>query len=274
MPTRGTISYETHLALRNNMGGVAHAVLFAARQPIVQARNGLARAALDAAAAHGFNFTPREMFVLWADDDAWWIPETVPVMLKAMRELPKIDALFGKFGVRAPYGKIVALRDADDPESFPREGVDCENGEIVQIERAGFHFVLMRLSLLKRVGPDPFALLSDQGVGEDYVFCDRAIAAGATLAVGMGLPVFHLDPSDGTAYLPGMPAMIMDGNRICNMSTDHATADGRIKTAEKREYGGLAKMEELYAETDRIIAGRAIEIEQRRAVFASKGAAQ
>jgi len=272
MPTRGTISYETSLALDANMGGVKHRKLIVARKPIVEARNALARFALEAIERGNlFEFVPREYFCLWVDDDAWWPADVVPMMLRAMRELPGLDALFGKFGARLPYSKPFAWRDADDPESFPKENLDCKPADLVQIESAGFHFVMMRSSLLRRVGPNPFDILTNDAgktMGEDASFCSRAIAASAKLGVGMGFPIFHVDPLDGTGYLPGMPAAMMDGNVVRILTVEHAIPHGSLKSGELRKYGEEidARMEEAAAYIDELTA----EMQRRRALFTGK----
>lgn len=271
MPTRGTICYETHLALTNNLRGVKHGVCMVARKPVVEARNTLARYALEQAKANPFDFTPRETFALWIDDDAWWVPETVPIMLKAMRELPALDALFGRFSTRLPYSSVIAFRDADDDNSFPKESVDCQPSEIVPIEDGGFHFVLMRISLLERIGPNPFDIPAGEQCSEDRAFCRRAVAIGAKLGVGMGFPIVHVDPKDGVGYLPGMPPMLVDGNAVHAMSINHAGPDGHTKTAEEREYGADLRTTEAYAHADRIREEREREVEQRRAVSAGGG---
>ena len=272
MPTRGTISYETCLALDANMGGVQHRKLIVARKPVAEARNDLARFALEAIERGDlFEFVPREYFCLWVDDDAWWPPDVVPMMLRAMRELPGIDALFGKFGPRLPFSKIYAWRDADDPESFPKENVDCKPADIVQIESAGFHFVMMRLSLLRRVGPNPFDILKNdngQAMGEDSSFCARAIAAGAKLGVGMGFPVLHIDPIDGAAYVPGMPAMMMDGNNVRKLTIEHALPGGSLKTGEHRKYG--EELDGAMEETAAFGAELVAEMQRRRTLYTGK----
>ena len=235
MPTRGQICYETQTAIEQNMGGVKFAKIMAARKPVIEARNQLAKKALEVARQNPFPFSPREWFALWVDDDAYFMPGSVSMMLQCMQELRSIDALFGKFGARVPYSKVHAWRKADDSESYPKEGIDCGGGEVVDIERAGFHFVSMRMSLLERVGPNPFDIPTGSQIGEDFAFCDRAIAVGARLAVGMGMPIFHLDPADGSAFVPGMAQMLVDGNQVHPLG----------QTSDVRKYGsGIDEMSE------------------------------
>ena len=264
MPTRGTISVETYHSLQRGFANIPHVIAAGARKDIVTARNLLAKMAVDAISKNPIRQPVRETFALWVDDDAWWAPETVSVMLQAMQQLPMLDALFGKFGTRMPGSKVLAWRDRDDMESFAREFVDCKQGEVVPIERAGFHFVLMRLRLLQKLGPDPFTPPTDESgtfvQGEDMAFCDRAIDAGAKLAVGMGMPIVHVDPRDGAGYLPGMPQMYMDGDfaRVIEV------APGAI-----RSYGeGLPAVKAV----DGSQLNLADDLVKRRALFATGGA--
>lgn len=261
-PTRGQICYETQIAIEQNMQGVKFAKVMVGRKPVVEARNILAKCALEFPARNGFDFTPREWFVLWADDDAWWQPGSLQAMLSCMRDFKQIDALFAWFGGRVPYSIPFAYQRKDDGESYPKPGIDCNLGDVVPIERAGFHFVIMRLSLLERVGENPFDIPpgSENNVTEDFAFCDRARDVGACLAVGTQMPVFHVDPRDGTAYLPGMPSMRMDNNSVRPLSFEHPTSSG-VGVIEKRTYGVEidGRIEESIAE----------EMEQRRAISAA-----
>jgi len=236
MATRGQISFETHMALTYNMSGFKHVETIVARKPIVDARNALAHSSLSLRADNPLDFIPREWFVLWVDDDAWWRAGTVEVMLRALREYSHVDALFGNFSSRTPYSHALAWRSRHDNESYPKPGVDCSPGDVVSIERAGFHFVLMRLSLLERIGKDPFTVPDGEEIGEDFAFCDRAKFVGANLAVGMGMPIVHVDARNGAAYIPGMPAMMMDGNSVKALTVEHGVPGGRIR-AEARKYG-------------------------------------
>lgn len=237
-PTRGTICYETLLSLDQNTGVANRRLLRIARKPVDEARNLLARYALEAIAdGHLFDFTPRETFILWLDDDAWLPPGLVPSMMRCLAEPAhhSIDALFGWFCIRQPYASPAAWRDVADAQSYPKMGVDCHFGALVDIQCAGFHCVLMRPRLLERIGPDPFAILP--GYSEDFAFCKRARDAGARLMVGTGFPVPHVDPRDGTTYMVGQPAGIIIGNEVRAFSVEHLGASGTLKAPEQRQYG-------------------------------------
>lgn len=249
MPTRGSVSVETLLSIEHNMGGVKHAVLRIARKPVAMARNMLAQRALEVVKENPFDFTPRETFILWVDDDAWLPPGLVPTMISAMRDLHRLDALFAWFCTRMPYAEPVAYRRFDDMESFPKLGIDCQHGDVVPIEMAGFHTVLMRARLLEKIGPEPFTPISEQTDSEDWAFCRRAKAIGALMAVGTSLPSVHVDPRDGTGYAVGMPAGMMDGNSMRALSIEHLSGTGSIKTGENRKYG-LDAVETASAKAD------------------------
>lgn len=270
IPTRGAVSVETLLSLEYNMGGIKHAIIRVARKPVAEARSILAKTALECIASNPFPFTPRETFILWVDDDAWLPPGLVPQMVQAMNDprLAKLDALFAWFCARAPYAKPVAYRNLADSESFPKVGLDCKNGDVVPIEMAGFHTVIMRRRLLERIGPDPFTPSPDGNEGEDGAFCRRAKAIGALMAVGTALPSVHVDPRDGTCYMPGMPPGMMDGNSMRSLNTEHLSGSGAVKTREIRGYG-LDAVESAVAKADaEVQTALRYEMEQRRAISA------
>lgn len=270
LPTRGAVSVETLLSLEHNMGGIKHAIIRVARKPVAEARNILAKTALECIASNPFPFTPRETFVLWTDDDAWLPPGLVPQMMQAMREpaLAHLDALFAWFCTRRPYAKPVAYRNIDDQGSFPKINVDCNHGDIVPIEAAGFHTVLMRPRLLQRIGADPFTPSPDRVESEDWAFCRRAKAIGALMAVGTALLSAHVDTRDGTGYMVGMPAGLMDGNAMRVLGTEHLNGTGAVKTAAQRGYGlDAVELASARAEAE-VRTALQHEIEQRRAISA------
>lgn len=237
IPTRGEICHETLLSIEHNLGGIKHCVIRAARKPVAEARNILAKTVLEQAALNPFPFTPREIFALWIDADAWLPPNLVPTMLHCMRELPMLDALFAWFCTRAPYSKPVAFRAMNDEESYPKIGMDCKNGDVVAIEAAGFHTVMMRVRLLERIGENPFTPNLGYEEGQDWTFCRRAKMIGARMAVGTALVSVHVDPRDGMAYVPGMPAGLMDNNCVRMLSTEHMAANSAVKSGQDRQYG-------------------------------------
>lgn len=122
MPTRGTVSHETLQSIEHNMDGVKYAVIRVARKPVAEARNLLAKTALEQIPKNPFPFTPRETLLLWLDDDCWLPPGLVKNMINCMRDCPKLDALFAWFCARMPMGPPVAYRNIDDREASRRLG--------------------------------------------------------------------------------------------------------------------------------------------------------
>ena len=269
MPTRGAVSHETILSIEQNLGGIKYALVRVARKPVAEARNLLAKTALDCIASNPFPFVPRETLVLWLDDDAWLPPGLVPQMMQAMREpaFQRLDALFAWFSARAPYSAPVAYRRIDDAQSVPRFGIDCKAGDVVPIEAAGFHCVVMRPRLLQRIGPNPFT--PDRKEGEDFAFCRRAKAIGANLAVGTTLPAVHIDVRDGMAYMVGAPPLIVDGNELKQIEAGHLSVDGRTKFGEMRRYGLDAAESASEKAGAEAAAALQAEMEQRRLISAA-----
>jgi len=267
MPVRDQVCYETYACLRDHLKDVAHCVLTVGRKPVDVARNTLAKRALEIAKNNPFPFTPKAWFVLWADADAWWAPGSVSVMLRAMNELQAqgvtIDALFGYFSARQPYEMCAAVQKAGDLLSAPTFR-DFAQGALVPVEGAGFHFVLTRLSLLERIGPNPFSAPFEGYEHEDGAFCARARAIGATLVVGMGFSIGHIAPDLGAVYFPAMPAMMMAENEnngqvyVEQLALEHMLPNGLIVARERRNYGpnvhgtsGEKRLESMRAEMER-----------------------
>jgi hypothetical protein len=225
LSTRGQISIETHTALSANCDGLPKAMMTVARRPIVDARNGLVAMAVNAAPRLPWT----ETYVLWCDDDSWWLPGTITKMIDTMKSYPMIDVLCGAFSARVPFGSIRANRIAGIV-SPPIPGVDCQLGEVVEVAECGMHFVIHRLSLLERVGANPFDRFGE--VGEDFSFCRRVKAAGLRIFCATAAVIAHLDPRDGLAYVPGDAAMKIENNALVRITGEHLAP----KTVEERTY--------------------------------------
>jgi hypothetical protein len=209
MPTRGRVTIETVTCL-SRLDGVAAVMKTVSRQSAADARNALAAMAVQA--PNLASFSPRMgWFVLWVDDDAWWRPGTVAQALTTLiQNKESIDVLAGWFCSRTA-GASPAVRKRGN--TWPRPGADCQFGDIVEIERSGFHFVMHPLSLLEKFTEAPFTIGADDHA-EDYAFCRRARDLGARIWVHTGLPVAHIG-DDGSAYLPGEPAYrVVDGELL------------------------------------------------------------
>jgi hypothetical protein len=197
------------------MDGVPTIVIPKARMGVVDARNALAKSAL--ALEQNAPIEPTDWYALWVDDDAFWRPGTITRMLDTLQN-PQINVLAGWFSGRAPISGAKAFKDDGNP---PIMGVDCEIGNIVQVRHVGFHFVMHRIDVMKRLPPDPFTIT---GSGtEDAAFCDRVHDAGMSVWVDTAAMVAHVD-DDGYAYLPGCEAMVVQGGQL-------------IKTTPARKYG-------------------------------------
>lgn len=235
MPTRGKVTIETVQSLQR-LDGIPAVMRTVSRMPVAQARNELAKMALRA--VENASWVPSQGWhVLWIDDDAWWRPGTVAQALSTLvQNKESIDLLCGWFGPRAANaGPAVRKRD----DSWPRPGTDCQTGDVIEIHRCGFHFVLHRLGLLERVGENPFSTEGDDHA-EDYAFCRRVRSIGGRIWVHTGLPIAHI-ADDGSAYLPGEPAQVVVGSELL-----------KAQQPEKRTYGfepGLNIAQSLMART-------------------------
>jgi len=87
--------------------------------------------------------------------------------------------------------------------------VNCERGEVADVEQVGLHFTLHRISLLRALGPNPFGEPSES-TSDDAAFCSRIHVGKGPIAVATGIAVFHVDERNGAAYTPGVD----DGDTI------------------------------------------------------------
>jgi hypothetical protein len=216
MPTRdGQVSIETHFALKAQGGPLPVVTLFEARKTVVEARNALAANVLRLREL-GFDFD----FVLWLDADAWWPPQTIERMMQTLAARPDVDILTAFSGERGPFSGASAfigmntiqphdVRVVGDPPP-----IECyfTHGDVVEVDRASFHFLLMRAELLERVGPKPFDLSAGTGYGEDFCFCDRVRTIGGKIACDTGAIVAHVDVESGYAFIPLKRPGRIDGN--------------------------------------------------------------
>lgn len=199
MPTRGKVTIETVQSLSRN-DGMAITMRTVARKGIVEARNSLwnmAKETISSPTVHPLG----GWFVLWVDDDAFWRPGTIATAIDTLQRNSQIDLLAGWFGPRAPQSApTVRFQD----ESWPRPSKDCEFGDVIEVYRTGFHFVLHRSDLINELPEKPFTLVREDG--EDTAFCARMREAGKRMFVHTGLDVAHIG-DNGLAYLPGQPEM-------------------------------------------------------------------
>ncbi len=229
LPTRGSLSVETFNALAAHHDGFRILPVTSSRLPVAQARNLIAAQMVEMVKTCPWPKKP-EFFALWADSDSWWPEKTIAQAVGILQSRAEVDVLAASFCTRLPFAPRMAWQRENDSESYPRPGVDCTMRSLVEMEVCAFHFVLHRVSLLDRLGSEPFK--TDGSIGEDVAFCRRVRQMGARLFCAPGLLVAHVDPNDGVAYLPGEPPCRVEGNRLMRSGLTHVAP----KAAEQREY--------------------------------------
>ena len=207
VPSRTELPEAFHEMLAKHLGDIAYDPIVVVGKPVVEARNALAQRAR----ASGAELT------LWLDDDAYPEPGSIERLLAMLHARGDIDMLAAFACDRRPFcspnafalhdERYVALveRDTPAPFSIPTWAPRYRIGEVVPVDACAFHCVLMRTALLARLGDEPFALPESAQHGEDFQFCRRARAVGASIAVETGAPVAHLEPESGLAFLPYKP---------------------------------------------------------------------
>jgi hypothetical protein len=210
MPSRGTVSAETALALIEHNEGYDIALRMATRLPVDVARNRLAEKALEAAADRSLFAQRADPYVFWVDADAFFLKGTFTMMIREMEKDPTIDLLAGLCGPRAPYQKSYAQTRFDDPTSGLVPGTDCPEGSVVDVELVSAHFMCHRASLLNRVRNKPPFGPPDFPISEDIYFSRNVRVSGGRIAVATGIPVFHVDERNGHAFLPAFPTVRID----------------------------------------------------------------
>lgn len=230
MPTRGVVVAELVAALIGNTAGCDIVLRMEHRQPVDVARNRLAAKAIAAAADPALFAAGSDPYVFWIDSDAFFLDGTFKLMIHTLEGNPSIDLLAGLFGPRASNRGATAFRRVDDKNSYLVDDVNFTRGDIVDVEQAGLHLALHRVSLLRALGNDPFT--SPAGIAsDDAVFCARIRHGNGRIAVATGIPVFHVDERNGAAYSPGVAACVIDGTTIS--TTELATE----LPPETRSYG-------------------------------------
>jgi GT2 family glycosyltransferase len=213
IPTRGAVAAELVIALVNNAEAHRIVVRTVNRESVGVARNRLAAQALASAADSALFPAGSDPYVFWIDSDAFFLHGTLTLMIHALESSPSIDVLAGLFGPRAANQGATAFRDINDKNSYLVEDVNFTRGDIVDVALVGLHFILHRVSLLRRLGPVPFGAPNGT-VSDSAAFCGRIRDAGGRIAVATGIPIFHVDERNGAAYSPGVGACIVDGNTI------------------------------------------------------------
>jgi hypothetical protein len=202
-PSRSEPSPQTRLAFALNMDGLPWRWISVVGRPVDVARNELAAIALREGSP--------ESLCLWIDDDCYWSPGTIPLLVQVLRHVGT-EVVTALFGPRVPFATPLCMMRLHDTSSAPREGRDYIAGQVIPIESAGMNFVLHRTALLSAIGPEPFTPLRDS-LGEDHSFFERLRTAGARVSLATGIAVAHCDGE--LAFLPGRrPFQIVDNKLV------------------------------------------------------------
>jgi GT2 family glycosyltransferase len=193
MPTRGAVSIETMLCLREHLDDFPHKLLTVFRKPVVEARNQLAKEARELN-CDTLDFDAK--YVLWVDDDAWWPAGHVDRAVRILEANPSVDMISGLVGLRKPLSDDINC--AVDKVGIPI--LAYRPGQLIGLEFASLHWAVMRRELLSRVGNEPFNLIP-KPIGEpwpeDFSFCIRARKAGAKMVSERSLQIGHVDVRNG-----------------------------------------------------------------------------
>jgi hypothetical protein len=197
MPTRGAVSIESLLCINEHLEGSR--LLTSSVYSVVTARNLLAKWARES----------DEPYVLWLDDDTWFTREHVDTALGILEDNTGIDAVTAMASFRHAYSKSCTTR-VDRTAIAP---IALEPGELAPVFYTGFHFIMMRRTLLERLGPNPVDLIYDETRiwPEDSSFCLRVKKIGGKIVTEKSLVVGHVESEDGLVYFPFLPAMLANG---------------------------------------------------------------
>lgn len=240
MPTRGVVSIETMLCLREHLGGYPNKLLTAIRKPIVEARNQLAKEARELDPST-LDFDPR--YVLWVDDDAWWPAGHVDRAVRILEDHPDVSMIVGAYCGRLAYLPPLAIV-TDGTNVNAVNLMKHEPGELIDVHIAGLHWNVVRKECLERLGDNPFDRLpatevfSSESPGrllrEDESFSWRVHRVGR-IVTERSLRIGHVDVT-GLVYFPNSPPMLANGLEPSLYDAELAQADPPIKTSDSRTY--------------------------------------
>jgi len=248
LPTRGRPTIETLCAMAAT-DSIPLIVIPASRMGIIAARNELAKSAPKFPNHAGF-IPKLGWYALWVDDDAFWRNGTISRILKSHITTeathPGTEHIVaGWFTGRSAHAAAKAYR-ADGTQPKPGRIDDCDDGDVVEVDRVGFHFVLHRQSLITKMhteyGENLFSPEGTSELGEDTAFCRRARNMGARIWVDTGCPIAHID-DDGVAYLPGEGPMRVVGSELHKIETLRNYGDLEDAQRKHEVSGGVTMME-------------------------------
>jgi hypothetical protein len=209
MPSRGAVSVETLLCIDEHIKG--YPLLTVHRLPVVTARNILAKSARKSKAE----------FLLWLDDDIWFTREHVDTAVAILEDNLAVDMVAGMYSNRCAYGDSNCLMPEDYRKSIAPMALKPD--ELASVAYCGFGFVLMRRTLLDRVGDNPFDRLPIETVwewplrdipgrmAEDFSFCKRVLQCGGKIVTEKSLVLGHVDVQDGQIYFPYREPLLANG---------------------------------------------------------------
>lgn len=139
-------------------------------------------------------------YVLWMDDDNLLSTDHFKLLMAALDNYPDIDLIAG--WCPTELGSVSAgIFQASGPQEGLLEPLTLEEIQsakgLINIDWTGFPGVLMRGSLLRKLGADAWLKIPEPRIpwgsfGEDASFCKRARAIGAHLALDPRVQIPHL----------------------------------------------------------------------------------
>jgi hypothetical protein len=132
--------------------------------------------------AHQMLSNPEWQWICYIDSDM--VPPPYAVARLLSHKLPIVSAIYAMR--QPPYAPCVMWLNSKwpSPEAFARP---------VPVRNAGFGCILIQRDVFLNMGSPWFAENpEDPGLGEDYLFCDRARAAGYSVHLDAELEVGHL----------------------------------------------------------------------------------
>lgn len=183
---------------------------------------------------------PRPEFVAWIDDDAYWLPGTIPKLLDALthrvpEETRAMSMVLPWFGIRLTGDYVDAYRSEKLKGNLAlMYGRDVPLPCLWPISMTSTHFLVHRTAALDWLGSAPFKIYPDLDWAEDEAFCMRWRSAGGSIYLVGDVGVYHVQVKTGLAYLPGAPGPF----RVLDDGTPEPALDDPV--IETRAYFGPA----------------------------------
>ena len=179
-------------------------------KPADAARNIGIRKMLESPAAKGFDY------VLFADDDAGWAKGSMVRMIEDLNK-PGVDAVTACIYKRSnppvcPAGHYRGVNDKGHHyydlsqvsikifERATRAGLTSrssnmqllnrEDGDLLEIDGCGAHFIMVKRSALELISP-PWFVGNAMGGGEDFFFCRKLKEFGYRIYIDLGIHTSH-----------------------------------------------------------------------------------